>query len=184
MSHFLIESSLLRWIVTVLFGASVVGYAYVLVAHHAQWICTISHLLHLVMAVAMMAMVWPVGMGVATIAPMAFFLAAAVWFSVVACRVSSDLADRVANGYNAVMMTVMVWMYAVMGGSLPGQIEPGWVTTVNWIVSVGFAVALVYWLYRYFVDRKENPVSHTGQPANVAVLGQVFMAAGIAVVFA
>jgi Ca2+/Na+ antiporter len=218
MSHFLISGLVLRWIVTVLFGVSIAGYVYVLVAQHGRWVCTVNHLLHLVMSVAMIAMVWPIGMGVPTVGSMVFFLLAAVWFLVVVYRVSSDISDRVTNGYNAVMMTAMAWMYAVMRGNLPGQTdqhladqtvsgspgmemggmdmsapelswtppEPGWITTVNWIAAVGFAVAAVYWLYRYFyfADRATDPASHTAKPANLGLLSQAFIAAGIAVMFA
>jgi hypothetical protein len=216
MSHFLIDDPALRWIVTVLFCVSITGYVYVLVAQHRRWICTVNHLLHLVMSVAMIAMVWAVGMDLPAFGPMVFFLLAAVWFLVVACRVSCNNSDRVTNGYYAVMMTAMAWMYAVMDGSLPGQTgqhstdhtvsgspgmemhgmdmsgpeiswtvsEPGWITIVNWIVTVGFAVAAVYWLYRYFADRATNPAPHRARLANLGLLCQAFMAAGIAIMFA
>jgi Ca2+/Na+ antiporter len=217
MAHFLIGGLVLRWLVTALFVASIAGYVYILVAQHGRWICTVNHLLHLVMSVAMIAMVWLVEMGLPTVGPMVFFLLAAVWFLVVAYRVSSDISDRVTNGYNAVMMTAMAWMYAVMRGSLPGQQtgqrladqmvsgspgmemggmdmsapelswtppEPGWITAVNWIAAVGFAVAAVYWLYRYFADRTTKPASRTAHPANLGLLSQGFIAAGIAVMFA
>lgn len=202
MSRFLIDDLALRWIDTALFGASIAGYVYVLVAQHGRWTRTVNHLLHQVMSVAMIAMVWPVGINLPAVGLMDFFLLAAVWFVLVAGRVSCGAPDRLTNGYNAVMMAAMAWMYAVMNDSPPGQTghspdhnlsapqiswttaEPGWITTVNWFAAVGFAVAAVYWLYRYFADRRTNPVPHTARLANLQPLSQAFMAAGIAIMFA
>ncbi|MEO8816184.1 MAG: DUF5134 domain-containing protein [Mycobacterium sp.] len=205
----------LRWTVTVLFAFSSAGYVDVLVAQHVRWTCTVNHLLHLVMAVAMMVMAWPVGMDLPTVGLMGFFLLAAVCFVLVAARASSGVADRLTNGYNAVMSSAMVWMYAVMNGSLPGQTshlsdhhgpsgsssmamvgtdifgpmsatagKTGWITTVNAIATIGFAVAVLYWLYRYFVERKASPAPYTAHLSPMGLLGQGFMAAGIALMFA
>lgn len=121
MSRFLIDELALRWVVTVLFGLSAAGYVYILVAQHGRWTSAVNHLLHLVMSVAMIVMAWPVGMDFPTVGPMIFFLLAAFWFLLVAGRVSSGTPDRLTNGYNAVMMTAMAWMYAVMNGRLSVQ---------------------------------------------------------------
>lgn len=117
----MIDDLALRWIVTVLFAASIAGYVYVLVAQHGRWTCTVNHLLHLAMSVAMIVMAWPVGMDLHPVGPMVFFLLAAVWFVLAPGRVSSGIPDRVITSYHAVKMTAMAWMYAVMSGSLPGQ---------------------------------------------------------------
>lgn len=205
MAHFLIDGLVLRWIVTVLFGIGIAGYAYILVADHERWICTVNHLLHQVMSVAMIAMVWPVGMRLPTFGPMVFFLLAAAWFVVLAWRGSSGIADRMTNGYYAAMMVAMAWMYAVMNGKLLGQngqharghtgtgspgldpfgttLQSGLVTTVNGIAAAGFAVAAAYWLYRFIADRR-GTLPHTAPLANLGSLCQAAMAAGIAVMFA
>jgi hypothetical protein len=119
-----IEDLALRWAVTALFGASIAGELYVLVAQRERWICTVERLLHLLMSAAMIVMAWPAGMDFPTVGPMVFFLAAAVWFVLVAAHVFSDSADRLINGYHATMMAAVAWLYAVMSGGLPGQHSP------------------------------------------------------------
>lgn len=200
----------LRWTVTVLFAASFAGHLYGLVAQRERWICTIERLLHIVMCAAMVVMAWPVGMGLPTLGPMAFFLAAVVWFVLVAAHVFSGDDGRLINGYHAIMMAAVAWLYAVMTGgplgprgSSPGHTmssspdmkmpgldisatetaEPGWITTLNWIAAVGFACAAVYWLYRYFAHRKANGVPHTARFGDWGTLCHVFMASGMAIMF-
>lgn len=200
----------LRWAVTVLFGASFAGHLYGLVAQRERWICTVERLLHIVMCAAMIVMAWPVGMKLPTLAPMAFFLAAAVWFVLVAAQVFSGDASRLTNGYHAVMMAAVAWLYAVMGGgplggrglspdhamssspgmkmpsidiSVPETAEPEWITTLNWIAAVGFASAAVYWLYRYFANRTTNPVRHTARLRDWGTPCHAFMASGMAIMF-
>lgn len=210
----MIDDLALRWTVTVLFGASIAGQVYALVAQRGQWIGTVERLLHLVMSAAMLVMAWPAGMELPTVGPMVFFLAAAVWFVLVAAHVFSGTADRLTNGYHAIMMAAVAWLYAVMTGGLPGQPghlpdrtlsrspgmkmpdtdisvpemswstgQPGWITTLNWIATVGFASGAVYWLYRYFAQRRKTPVLHTARLADVGSLSQVFMASGMAIMF-
>lgn len=201
----------LRWTVTVLFGAPFVGHLYGLAAQREHWICTIERLVHIVMCAAMVVMTWPVGMKLPTLGPMAFFLAAAVWFALVAAHVFSADAHRLTNGYHAIMMAAVAWLYAVMSGgplgqrdghspdhamssspgtkmpgmdiSVPETAEPGWITPLNWIAAVGFASAAVYWLYRYFANRKTNPVPHTARLGDWGTLCQAFMASGMALMF-
>lgn len=214
-SRFVIDDLALRWIVTVLFAASIAGYGCILAAQHNRWTCTVNHLLHLAMAAAMIVMAWPAGMGLPVVGPMVFFLLAAGWFVLAPGRVFSGIADRLINSYHAMKMTAMAWMYAVMSGHLPGQTchsadhaisgspgmhmaemnmpvsemsstasEPGWITTVNSIAAVGFAIAALYWLYRYVAERRSNAVSHRAQLVVLGPLCQALMAAGAALMFA
>ena len=205
----LIGDLALRWTVTVLFGASFAGHVYSLVAQRGRWICTVERLLHIVMCAAMVAMAWPVGMEL-RLGPMVFFLVAVVWFVLVAAHVFSGDAERLTNGYNAIMMAAVAWLYAVMSGgplgqrghspdhtmssspsmkmpgmdrSVPEAAEPGWITTLNWIAAVGFASAAVYWLYQYFAPRKTNTVLHTARLGDWGTLCQAFMASGMAIMF-
>ncbi len=122
MSPSLMGDLALRWIVTVLFGASIATYVYILVAQHGRRTNTVNHLLHLTMATAMILMAWGVGMNPPTVGPMIFFLLAGVWFARASARKSTATGDRLTNGYSAVMMVAMAWMFAVMNGSLPGHI--------------------------------------------------------------
>lgn len=200
----------LRWAVTVLFGASFAGHLYGLTAQRERWICRIERLLHIVMCAAMIVMAWPVGMKLPTLWPIAFFLAAAVWFALVATHVLAGNAHRLTNGYHAIMMVAVAWLYAVMSGGplgprggLPGHTmssspdmnmpgmdmpvpetaEPGWITALNWIAAIGFATATAHWLYRYFANRKTNPVPHTARLGDWGPLCHAFMAAGMAIMF-
>ncbi|GAA1479849.1 DUF5134 domain-containing protein [Gordonia sinesedis] len=112
----------LRWVVTVLSVLAVAECLYSLLAHRMRWPGAVGHGLHLVMAAAMGAMAWPATMDWPTIAPMIVFLLAAGWFVVAAAVFAGDRAARIADGYHAVMMAAMAWMYAVMNGSLlPGS---------------------------------------------------------------
>nr|VTP04505.1 hypothetical protein BIN_B_05568 [Mycobacterium riyadhense] len=200
----------LRWTVTVLFGASFAWHLYGLVAQRDRWICTIERLLHIVMCAAMVVMAWPAGMRLPTVGPMVFFLAAAVWFVLLAAHLFSGADGRLANGYHATMMAAVAWLYAVMTGgplgsrggaagqamasapdmNMPGMdtsaaetADPGWITTLNWIAAIGFAGAAIYWLYRYFAQRRTNPGTNTARLWDWGTPCHAFMAAGMAIMF-
>jgi hypothetical protein len=194
----------LRWMVTLLFGVSFAGYGYFLVAQRRCWTSAISHLLHLAMSVAMILMAWGLGTKPPTIGAIICFLLAGTWFVWVAGRVPRASCDRPTNIYYAVMMAAMAWMYASMKSSLPGQSghstgqgmpmsahdmsppepEPGWITTVNWIATLGFAVVAIYWAYRWITQRKTNAMPSIAHLKCVQMLTQTFTAAGTALMFA
>lgn len=111
----------LRLLVTGLFllSAAQCVYALATAREGRNWVDQTSRVLHLLMAVAMLVMAWPAGMAVPNRPPMVLFLLAAGWF-VVALLLRTG--HRVADGYHAVMMLAMAWMYAAMDGRvLPGQ---------------------------------------------------------------
>lgn len=215
MSHILIDDLALRWIVTMLFGVSIAIYVYILVAQHDRWMSTVNHLLHLTMSAAMILMVWRVGLNLPTVGPLACCLLAGAWFVRVAIRMSATTFERLTNGYYAVMVAAMAWMYTSMNGSLPGHTchspdhtqsasqsmnmsaiemstqempptapDPEWITTVDWIATLGFAVAAAYWGYHYFANRRTNPVRHAVQFTHMELLYQATTAAGTALMFA
>ncbi|MGB8389112.1 DUF5134 domain-containing protein [Mycobacterium sp.] len=72
------------------------------------------------------------------------------------------------------------------GMSMPGgTVEegyPGWITAVNWVIAIGFALATVFWIYWYFRQRHRGPGERTHHP--LAVAGHALMAAGMAIMFA
>ena len=111
----MIDALLLRGVVTALFVATAVMFAMATWVHRRAAGYVVSGALHIVMAVAMIAMAWPQGAVLPTTGPMAFFLPAAVYFVVV---VFAQAGHRLANAYHAVMMLAMAWMYAVMSGNL------------------------------------------------------------------
>ena len=58
--------------------------------------------------------------------------------------------------------------------------EPAtWVGTLNWVCTLGFAAAAVYWLYRFVTTRVQPAEGDSG----VGILCQLAMAAGMAVMF-
>ena len=206
----------LRLAITAVFCVSIAECSYVLVAQHDQWKSIVSNLLHLVTSVAMIVMVWSRGVDLPTAEPLTFFLLAAIWFVGMVVTNPSGIRERLKNGYHAVMMTAMAWMYAVMNGDLLATHHSGhshardvhasgmhtpsamdmsstdmqskaselpWITTINWIATLGFAVAALYWLLRFLADRPTSPVPHNAPPAHRELRCQAFMAAGMAITF-
>ncbi|MGH3644819.1 MAG: DUF5134 domain-containing protein [Mycobacterium sp.] len=177
----MISALLLRWIVTALFVLSAAEMVYALVKSHRTWTHVVSHLLHLVMAVAMAVMAWPRGAALPTIASMVFFLLATVWFVGV---VVAGLGHRLVNGYHATMMLAMAWMYAVMNRNLLPGVGTGhvvYVDVLNWACTIGFTVTTLWWLYRYFVQPKAEPAQASHRFLGDA--SQAMMAAGMAIMF-
>lgn len=212
----MIHDIFLRLIVTALFALSAAECVYEIACGRRTWTLVAGRVLHFVMSVAMMVMVWPWGATLPTTGPMVVFVFAGVWFAGVCV---TDAGHRIVNGYHALMMSAMAWMYAVMNGHLlPGQVGtahgahgmtphtdmpgmdmpgmempdtgaspsdvgyPGWIDAIDWICTVGFAVAAIWWLYRCFALRTTEPAQPTERILGAA--RQAMMAAGMAVTFA
>lgn len=202
----------LRWVVTVLFGVSVAMYAYVAVAQRDQWIRTVNHLIHLMMSLAMVLMVWQVGLGLPATGPILFFLLAGVWFLCAAVWAKPVSRQRLKTCYYAAMMGAMAWMYALMSGVVPGvptpshsrpdsavmdmpgmklhphdmpsvTIEFSWVAAANCILMAGFAAVALYWSYRFLGERRMTLVPTTTRPFRWEPLYQASTAAGTALMF-
>ncbi|OBI39791.1 DUF5134 domain-containing protein [Mycobacterium colombiense] len=208
----MIGETAMRWVVTVLFGVSNAMYAYLVVAQHDRWTSRLTHLLHLTMSVAMVLMVWRVGLDLPALGPMLFFLLAAVWFVGVAVRASAQSRQRLKTCYYAAMMAAMAWMYALMSGAVPGVSThphsqpdsavmdmPGmtlpshgmssaaagfpWVSAANWIGVAAFAAVALYWSYRFIGERRMNRVPTTARAVWWEPLYQASTAAGTALMF-
>ncbi|MBY0441483.1 MAG: DUF5134 domain-containing protein [Mycobacteriaceae bacterium] len=199
----------LRWIVTALFGVSIATYLYILFAQRSRWTANVNHLLHLAMSVAMISMAWGIAMRLPAAEPIIFFLLAGVWFAGAACRPTNPASDRLANGYSAVMMAAMAWMFSAMtrrplsplshssdhgqpvGGVIdmsamempPADPTTEWVTAANAVVVIGFAVAALYWACRYLAKRPPRTAPQTARLANLEPLYQACSAAGTALMF-
>lgn len=207
----MIDDLPLRWVVTALFVASAAEWGVAIVTQRTAWTAIVRYGLHFVMSIAMAMMVWPWGPQLPTTESAVFFLLAAAWF-VIATTFLSDrtIAKRAEYGYHALMMLAMAWMYAVMNGHLlPGQSAarnempagmprgdktdmympatdttanggwPGWITAVNWFWFAGFVVAAVFWASRSAAERSHGTLRRWWLDS----LGQVMMAAGMAIVF-
>jgi hypothetical protein len=58
---------------------------------------------------------------------------------------------------------------------------PAWIDVIDWFWTAGFAVATLWWLNRYFVERRSAPTSPSHRHLGVAC--QAMMAAGMAIMF-
>jgi hypothetical protein len=58
---------------------------------------------------------------------------------------------------------------------------PPYIATLNWVCTVGFALAAVFWLYRYLAVRMEREPVGAARP--LRILCQSMMAAGMAIMF-
>jgi hypothetical protein len=117
----MIQDTILRGIVTVFFVLSAAECLYEIATCHRIWTVVVRDVLHIIMSVAMVLMAWPWGAKLPTTGPMVFFLIAAVWFAAAGLI---GTGHRLIDGYHALMMLAMAWMYAVMnGGLLPGQLH-------------------------------------------------------------
>jgi Trk-type K+ transport system membrane component len=132
-----------------------------------------------------------------------FFLLAAVTFVAMAVFAVGTTSRRELYAYHGVMMLATAWMYVVMNGHLmparssappemsmsgmemsamnmPATNEsPVWCSAIGWIGAVGFALAAVFWTYRYVVDRRRKVTPRR----SLGDLGQAMMAAGMAIFF-
>lgn len=63
-----------------------------------------------------------------------------------------------------------------------GHDSAAWVGTLNWVCAAGFAVAAVFWLYRYITARIAPSAATADQ--GLGILCQFAMAAGMAIMFA
>ena len=71
-------------------------------------------------------------------------------------------------------------MSAMNMPATPATNEPPlWFSVMGWIGAVGFAVAAVFWTYRYVLDRRRK----TAPRRSLGDLGQAMMAAGMAIFF-
>ncbi|AKK27152.1 DUF5134 domain-containing protein [Mycobacterium sp. EPa45] len=58
---------------------------------------------------------------------------------------------------------------------------PPYIATLNWVCTVGFALAAVFWLYRYLAARMDRAPVEAARP--LGILCQSMMAAGMAIMF-
>jgi hypothetical protein len=196
----------LRWLVTGLFAVSAAECGLAAVVTRRPWTFVVGHGLHFVMSVAMVAMTWPWGAQLPPRVPAVFFLLATVWFLAVGACAARSSAPRVVYGYSGLMMLATAWMYAIMdpllrpvgssaqsGMPIPGMQKgamampassgsPAWFVTVNWLGTVGFALAAAFWAGKYVTERQHSDVGGL-RSRSLANLGQATMAAGMAALF-
>ncbi|MGV7252050.1 DUF5134 domain-containing protein [Mycobacterium kansasii] len=59
-----------------------------------------------------------------------------------------------------------------------------WIAAANWIVTLGFAVAAMLWLWRYVGAWRAGRSAAAGPLTELGLLSQAFAAAGTALMFA
>ena len=201
----MIHDLALRWLVTALFvfSAAVCVRAIVTCRHSATNL--LSHLLHALMAIAMAVMAWPRGAELPTRAPMIFFALAALWFAVITFRTGGHRVANGYHTFMMLAMAwmyaamgglplpkaadhdmpAMPSMDAAPAHSGHGAHSTGhgtadtavWPGVLNWAMTIGFAVAAVFWLYRFFAGRPGS------EDRGLGVLCQFAMATGMAIMF-
>ena len=198
----MIHDIVLRWVVSGLFALTAVEYGVAVITKPRPWTSAVNHALHVVMAVAMVVMAWPWSTRLPTAGPAVFFLLAAVTFAAMAIFAIRTTSRRGLYFYHGLMMLATAWMYAIMDShlmpagsstqpdmSMPGMDmsamsmpstheSPTWYSALGWIGAVAFAVAAVFWTYRYFNERQHETLRRS-----LGDLGQAMMAAGMAIFF-
>jgi uncharacterized protein DUF5134 len=152
----------LRWILTVVFVATGAFCAY-RCTRQGTAAERVGDVLHVVMCVAMVAMAWPAGMGVARLPQTVLFGLAAVWFAGVAVTgaAHADHGGRRAAVYHVVMMAAMAWMVFVMPRAMGGMSGGGGMTEMPGHHGMAMPVA----------------GAGGGAPADVRVVALVLLAA-------
>ncbi|OZM70165.1 DUF5134 domain-containing protein [Amycolatopsis antarctica] len=116
----MIESTLLQWLLTILFSATGCWSVAELVTRQARGREQIDALCHLFMSAFMVAMLWPWGMGIPAAPQILLFTVAALWFlatMVLGIRETGGRArsvPRLSRLHHVLMMGAMAWMVAVM----------------------------------------------------------------------
>lgn len=125
----MVESLLLRWILTALFALTAAWCGYRIAAPVGGWRDRISSAAHVAMSLLMIAMAWPWGMAVPMLPQIALFTIAAAWFLVLtALRVPCGhlrRAARLAHAHHAATSAAMVWMVATMPALMAGSHDSG-----------------------------------------------------------
>jgi hypothetical protein len=203
-----IDDLFLRWIVTALFVVSALECGYAIMTGRRAWTHNVGHLLHFVMAVAMAVMAWPRGAALPTTGPMVFFGLAAVWFLTITVTTARHravagyhafmmlamawmyavmngglLPGQTASGTPPARASPMAMAMPGMdmsgaAGTPPAPAYPGWIDALDWLCTVVFVGAAVWWLYRFFVVRQADPARR-----HLGIACQAMMAAGMAVMF-
>lgn len=207
----MIGDPLLRWVVTALFVVTAVMFAAASAEHRRSATYLVSGALHIVMAAAMVVMAWPQGATLPTTPPMLFFLLAALWYVLVTFTHAGHRVANAYHAAMMLAMAWMYAVmsgdlqpapaggtggggghgghhhggHAMPAGDMAGapasELTPPFVTGLNWLCTVGFAIAAAVWLYVYIVGRRAEPASPTVRFLGVA--GQVTMATGMAIMF-
>jgi Domain of unknown function (DUF5134) len=169
----------LRWTLTIVFVACIGLYGREMIRARI-WQQRSGWSLHVLMAVAMVAMVWPAGMSIPVLLYVLGFSAAALYY--VYLRVFGPQVDHAV--YHTVMMAAMVAMAVVMGSAtLPGMASaeamgaghdmampgagpmpatapgpsPAWATVLCGVGAAGFLGAAIWWLIVLIRRKQPTP---------------------------
>ncbi|MBV8788282.1 MAG: DUF5134 domain-containing protein [Mycobacterium sp.] len=97
---------------------------------------------------------------------------------------SLDSASRISRPINISGMDMNMTGMEMSRNEMPQTLSaPGWVTSVNWIATLGFAIMALYWPCRYFAERRRSPITYASAPSGLAPVYQACGAAGTALMF-
>lgn len=123
----MIDTPVLRWLLTLLFAATALWCARVMLLPAIRMTARVDAAWHVLMGAAMVAMAWPWGMGVPTTPQTVLFVLACAWFlGRTAFGAGHDhggahSARRVSGVHHAAMMAAMAWMVASMPSLMGGH---------------------------------------------------------------
>ncbi|GAB3811310.1 hypothetical protein GCM10028820_02320 [Tessaracoccus terricola] len=185
------DQPLAQWAFTVVFGVLACYLLGRVVAEIRKPLQVVMHLLHLAMAVVMVAMVWPWWGYVPALPQVLLFSAGAVWFAVLAVLLATKRISHYDTGCHgplfqvshAASMLAMVWMVVVMAptGDAPvahQHADPGAVGVLTGTAATAaMAVSAVAMLVETF-EAVRRPRSVPPGPVDTG--SGVVMAAGMA----
>lgn len=115
----MIESGLLRWVLTIVFTVTTVWFVFRAARRGAGVPERVSSTGHVVMGALMVPMAWPWGMWIPALPQIVVLSAAALWFLLLGLGnlrsgAGNEHGGRASGLHHAVMMGAMLWMVATM----------------------------------------------------------------------
>lgn len=136
-----------QWGFSAVFAVLALHFGWLAVARRQTFRLRVGRILHLVMALDMVAMMWPAWDRVPVVAQLVVFTGGLVWYVGLGLGArSSDDRHAGAAGLHAVMMAAMVWMVASMGllgGTAAGHHHgalPRWAALLGVGITAGLVV--------------------------------------------
>ncbi|WP_432850485.1 DUF5134 domain-containing protein [Amycolatopsis sp. CA-161197] len=206
----MIHDPVLRWVLTALFALCAAERVHGIAVGRLPWQGVVGHSLHALMGLAMALTAWPPGAALPTTGFVLFSLLAALWFITSAARVAGHRRSNAYHALTMLAMAWMYTAMIVgpppapaalagHGAPMPVMRMPGmhmtdvpivatttgtspFITLLNWLLTIGSAVAGAWWLSELLARRRIKPLASSR--AQLAIATQALMAAGMATMFA
>ena len=182
----MVSNPVWQWIFTIVFAAITVSLAAQLVSGRRRPLLTIGNAFHLLMAVVMLAMVWPWWRAIAWLPQLVVFAVATVWFLAVWLgQVLGRFEQDQLGGHpawhqlvHALMMGSMTWMVAVMPPMPHGAGHAHSMSTLGIVAGIVLTALLLITAVLLAVDA--FPRRHCRTSHLVDTVTMVAMLAGMA----